>query len=449
MKFCKTFPRTMLCCLFIASLSQGVNGQFLKKLGEKAEKAAERTVENRVERESAKKTDKALDGILEPGKNEKKKEKKNNQDTGGAEPQTNTQENTNNGNDTQAASQTGTTTTSEKSITVYSKFDFVPGDKLLFFDDFSNEFVGDFPSKWNTNGTGEVVTINDSPDKWFEIKPGYNVSYIPDVPKLPEEYTIELDLRAIGLSSSTYASTTLSITLGDQNTFTNSKNKVRVAIPLAQRYAESIKVENLVDGKQEMYSNINADIRPQLSGIAHISIAVNKQRYRLWINESKYLDIPRIVPAGITSLQFQVSNLQIDTERVFLRNLKVAEGGKDLRRTLISEGKVSTNGILFDSGSANIQPQSMGIILQIFQVLQQEQNLRLKIVGHTDADGNDQTNLELSKKRAEAVKNALTSVYNISPDRLQTDGKGESEPVGDNTTTDGKAQNRRVEFLKI
>src|SRR5690606_19869324 len=115
--------------------------------------------------------------------------------------------------------------------------------------------------------------------------------------------------------------------------------------------------------------------------------AVNKQRYRLWVNETKYLDIPRIVPMdkGVNTLRFRVANLKDNKERVFLGNLKVAEGGEDLRRTLITKGKVSTNGILFDSGSANIQPPSMGVILQISQVLQQEKDLKLKIVGHTDA----------------------------------------------------------------
>ena len=134
---------------------------------------------------------------------------------------------------------------------------------------------------------------------------------------------------------------------------------------------------------------------------------------------------------------------------MFLRNLKVAEGGIDLRRKLIEEGSVSTNGILFDSGSANIQPQSYGIIRQISQVLMQERDMKLNIIGHTDADGSDDTNLALSKRRADAVKNALITIYNISGNRLQTDGKGESVPVGDNKTTDGKAQNRRVEFVKI
>lgn len=448
MNFSKVLPKTTLCCLLLFSATQIASGQFLKKLGERAEKAAERTIENRVDREATKKTDEALDGVLEPGKNEKKKEKKKD----GAEPQTNTQGNTNSGSDTQAAPEIGTTApNAEKSITVYSKFDFVPGDKLLFFDDFSNDFVGDFPSKWNTNGTGEVVTMNDSPDKWFEIKTGYNLSYIPDVPDLPEEYTIEFDFLTVGLDSNTGSTAYLHISIGDKNNFETNKNQVHVQIPLYQSSAIGISVNNRVDGKQEINSTISADIRKQVLQGPHVSIAVNKQRYRLWINESKYLDIPRIVPMdkGISALKFCVSSLKDGKDRMFLRNLKVAEGGEDLRRTLISSGKVSTNGILFDSGSANIQPQSMGVILQISQVLQQEKDMKLKIVGHTDSDGNDQANLELSKKRAEAVKNALTSVYNITPDRLQTDGKGESEPVGDNTTTDGKSQNRRVEFIKI
>jgi len=82
-------------------------------------------------------------------------------------------------------------------------------------------------------------------------------------------------------------------------------------------------------------------------------------------------------------------------------------------------------------------------------VLQQEKNIQLRIVGHTDADGGAEANLSLSEKRAIAIKNALVSVYGVSANRLQTEGKGESQPIGDNSTIDGKAQNRRVEFIKL
>ena len=79
----------------------------------------------------------------------------------------------------------------------------------------------------------------------------------------------------------------------------------------------------------------------------------------------------------------------------------------------------------------------------------QDENIKLNIIGHTDADGTEDSNLQLSKSRSAAVKHALVNIYKISGDRLQTDGKGESVPVGDNSTSDGKAQNRRVEFIKI
>ena len=158
-----------------------------------------------------------------------------------------------------------------------------------------------------------------------------------------------------------------------------------------------------------------------------------------------------MIPSGgvLSTLKFHVDNFKDGKERLFITNVKVNEGGLDLRRTLISEGKVSTNGILFDSGSTNIKPQSMGIIRQISQVLNQEGDMNLKIIGHTDADGDETSNLSLSEKRAQAVADALVSLYGISSERLVAEGKGESEPLHDNKTEDGKAQNRRVEFIKI
>ena len=90
----------------------------------------------------------------------------------------------------------------------------------------------------------------------------------------------------------------------------------------------------------------------------------------------------------------------------------------------------------------------MGIIRQIYQVLQQDTGITLKIVGHTDSDGNDDANLALSTLRADAVKNALIKVYGVQQNRLFTEGKGEYEPVADNASQEGKAKNRRVEFIK-
>lgn len=418
-----------------------VQGQVWKKLKKKAEKAAERTVERRVEKETSKKTDEVLDSILEPGKKGKTPTDKD----GVPIPQGEIPDQNESSDDTSSSEASG-----PKSIEVYSKFDFVPGDKLLFFNDFADDFIGDFPSKWNTNASGEVVSVNNSPQKWFELKGGYNLFYIPDVPKLPEEYTVEFDVMGLGLDNGTSSAAVLQVILSDDGQFKYGNNFVHANIPFCQYAPVGIRVANRINGKTEINSTLAADIRDEVLDIPHISIAVNKLRYRLWVNETKYVDIPRMVPDGrsINSLKFLLKSFKDGKERIFITNVKVAEGGVDLRRKLISEGKVSTNAILFDSGSANLQPQSMGVIRQISQVLQQESNMNLNIIGHTDSDGEDASNMELSKKRAEAVKNALVNVYNIDGSRISTDGKGETEPVGDNGTADGKAQNRRVEFVK-
>ena len=433
--------------ILLMAFSIDAQSQILKKLKKRAEKAAERTVERRVDRETQEKTDEVLDSILEPGKKGDKAPQEEPLPTiiGG-------QETRNEGSNPNNNEQTGdASTTGQGNIAVYSKFDYVPGDQIIFYDEFTLDFIGDFPSKWNTNGGGEVVTMNDSPEKWLELLPGYNLYTIPDVPKLPEEYTIEFDVMAVGLSNKTSSTATLRIDLSDDAKFKEGTNFVHAQLPFCQYAAIGITMSNHINNKREIYSVIKADLRDEVLERPHISIAVNKQRFRLWVNEEKHIDIPRIVPEGgiLTTLKFHMNNFKDGEERLFITNLKVAEGGLDLRRQLISVGKVSTNGILFDPGSDLIKPQSLGIIRQISQVLLQEGAMKLNIIGHTDADGDAEANLQLSKDRAQAVKNTLVQVYGIEASRLTTEGMGESDPVGDNATTEGKAQNRRVEFIKI
>ena len=336
-------------------------------------------------------------------------------------------------------------------LEVYSKFDFVPGDRLIYFDDFANDFIGDFPSKWNTNGTGEVVTVNNSEGKWLELKGGYGIIFLPLLKEeLPEEYTIEFDLLAI-VDNQTSSTARLNVTLDDNITFKDGTNRANVAIPVGQYGAFDIRVSNRIENTTVINSGINTDIREAILNKPHVAIAVNKKRFRLWINQKKYVDIPQFVAPNkaIKGIKFNLLGMKDGKDRLFISNLKIAEGGVDLRRKLMSEGRISTNGILFDSGSANIQPQSLGIVRQISQVLMQDKGIKLNIIGHTDSDGSEESNLKLSKDRAEAVKTALVNIYNIPEDRLTTDGKGETQPVGDNNTPDGKAQNRRVEFVKI
>lgn len=437
----KTSNKLFYCLSFALLLGTSGEAQFFKKLAKKAEKAAERTVERRVERETSKKTDQALDSILEPGSG--------GQQAPGAPSE--------NGNPTGANTENSTSTRpvagSPKTIEVYSKFDFVPGDKPLFFDDFNDEFMGDFPSKWNTNGSGEVVTIGSIPGKWYSV--ASRSITVPNLgTTLPDDFTMEFDLKVVNLSRNTGSGAKLGIYFSETSGLTTNENNVLANLNFCQYIAIGVRVDNNFKGDPAPIQNtLQQDLREIYKDVAHVSIAVNKNRYRLWLNEIKVADLPQFIvkPELINYVKFYVTGIdkQKRQEQVLISNLKIAEGGVDLRRKLMAEGKISTNGIRFNSGSADILPQSMGIIRQISQVLNQDSAMSLNIVGHTDSDGSDESNMKLSKDRAEAVKKALVSVYGISENRLSSEGKGQAEPVADNGTAQGKAQNRRVEFIKL
>jgi len=95
-----------------------------------------------------------------------------------------------------------------------------------------------------------------------------------------------------------------------------------------------------------------------------------------------------------------------------------------------------------------IKPESYGVIKEIATVLKENATLNIKVIGHTSADGDDAVNLKLSKERATAVKDLLAKEFNVDANRISADGKGETSPVADNKTKEGKEQNRRVEFVK-
>ncbi|MEN1786102.1 MAG: OmpA family protein, partial [Bacteroidota bacterium] len=308
-----------------------------------------------------------------------------------------------------------------------------------------------FPAKWNTNGGGEVVTIDGSPNRWYAINSGSFT--VPNVSTpLPEDFTIEFDLRYLNLTRQTSSNINTWFIVSETANLSNKDPYVMTDLNPCPWIAVGPQIRNYFPGDSDPIRNtMKRDLREAFKEEIHISIAVNKNRYRFWVNENKIFDVPQLVkdPSKLNYFKIFMRGINEQAgERLLISNLKIAKGGVDLRRKLLAEGKISTNGILFDSGSANIKPESMGIIRQIYQVLQQDSAIGLTIVGHTDSDGSAGSNLELSKERAAAVKNTLVSVYGVDQGRLSVDGKGAAEPVADNNTVDGKAQNRRVEFIK-
>lgn len=120
----------------------------------------------------------------------------------------------------------------------------------------------------------------------------------------------------------------------------------------------------------------------------------------------------------------------------------------ELAKALNDTGSVALYGILFDTGKATIRPESAKALAPVGEMLKSQASLKLEIQGHTDNVGSAAANLKLSQDRAAAVKAYLVQNFAIAADRLSAVGLGDTKPVGDNTSEDGRAKNRRVELVK-
>jgi OOP family OmpA-OmpF porin len=134
---------------------------------------------------------------------------------------------------------------------------------------------------------------------------------------------------------------------------------------------------------------------------------------------------------------------------MLMRSFRFAEGGKTMKQQLDETGRIITHGILFDSGSDRIKAESYKTLADIGQLLTENPDLRLSIEGHTDSDGAEDYNLDLSKRRANSVKTYLVETYKIDANRLEAKGLGETMPIDTNDSPEGKANNRRVELVKL
>jgi len=116
---------------------------------------------------------------------------------------------------------------------------------------------------------------------------------------------------------------------------------------------------------------------------------------------------------------------------------------------LAANGRWATQGILFATGKAELQPESRPVLKEIAATLKEHEELKILIEGHTDNVGQAASNLSLSEARAAAVKAALVADFGIDGSRITTQGLGDTKPAVPNATPEGRAQNRRVEIVKM
>jgi len=154
---------------------------------------------------------------------------------------------------------------------------------------------------------------------------------------------------------------------------------------------------------------------------------------------------PLVLSWRLRHPSFHAGNFRVEVVKI---NFPVAKPENVLEKQLTEEKRAVTYGIYFDFAQATLKPESAPVLKEIAQALKDNPAWKLTVEGHTDNIGGDPYNLDLSKRRALAVKEALVAQYNIAPDRLANEGFGASRPVESNDTLEGRARNRRVELVR-
>ena len=309
---------------------------------------------------------------------------------------------------------------------VWSNYDYTRGDKILFAEDFEDDRVGNFPKRLEfVKGNMEVVEweggrlVRSTAGTLFDV-------YLPDT--LPERFTIEFDLNngASHLSQRLFTS----VPANNKKNYPGNWFKFNSSPGVVGNGPES--------------TTITHRIREQLTTIR---IQVDGRYTKVYLDEERVANIPNAELPRSDVLRFEITGTQ-DLPTYF-GNIIIAAGGMELYDALVAEGRVATQGIFFDVNSDVIRPESGATLEEIGIMLQKHEEIRIVIEGHTDSQGADDYNMELSESRAAAVVAFLVAEYDVEGGRLTSAGFGETVPAASNDTAEGRQQNRRVELVLL
>jgi len=417
----------------LASSSIQAQTQFQQRIGNAVQRSAENAATRQAERRTEQAVNKAIDEAFDANKNSG-----NTDNSKANQPVTNTPTNSpaNAAGGSAAAPVANTADVVKTAELVYAKSDFVRGDVIFFEDEMVNEKMGEFPSQWDLNdGNAEIASINGV--KCITLI-GYT-SIIPLMKEknyLPEEFTIEFDIFTN--LSDTKSSVECEIGF-------NSMEENRIFVPRTFISKDQINLYAHWVRPDGQGGSQNIEIPAKGGEWNHISISFNKRALKYYINGVRQLNIPNMkAPANFWIWQRGADG----NGQFYIRNFRIAKGAVPLYDRMQSEGKFITYGITFDVGKSTIKPESMGEINRIVALLNENPTLKFSIEGHTDNTGNAASNQTLSEARSQAVVDKLVE-NGIARDRLKAAGKGQTAPIADNSTEEGKAKNRRVEFVKI
>ena len=416
----------MLIVAFACAGTADAQG-WLKKLGKVAEDAAKRTVESNVDR----KTSQAVDDAMNPDADRKSSKKSSSSDGD--------------------ASYDEEEVEPQEENATYEQTDFVPGAVAFFEDNLQNEQMGEFPSKWDLiEGSTDVAIMKGK--KCIHFEPGTRIeplmtnqqSYIPDV------FTLEFDFW-----------------------MNDPKTEMSNCYELEFKDADGGDVYEIRIG--ESYSKLEVtcrfmsttgDWRDSGGGKTwemkkndwnHFAMSFNKRALKIYINNKRVINIPNCKSAVRMKIH-QADWGGFHGNKNYMTNFRYAKGAMELyeqkvtdmsavEKAIAETGKFVTNNILFETGKATLKPESMEEIQKVADYMKKNPSARFEVQGHTDNQGSDKINDPLSQQRAEAVVKALEGL-GCDPFNMRAVGKGSHDPIADNATEDGRAKNRRVEFIK-
>ena len=310
-------------------------------------------------------------------------------------------------------------------------YDFVPGDRVLFTEDFEDDTVGDFPRRLTfVAGNWDVVEWQGM-NLLRHTGPRRSAVRIELPEELPERFTIEIEAFFPDPVHRMLVST-------EENPRSQRGNAVQI-------YPQGTGLKGGPDSDVESLEPVRDSLE---QGLTPIRVMVDGQYAKVYVNETRVANVPNAQIARSNFIVLYNTFTASQEDPMYINSIRVAAGGRDLYDTLEAEGRVATQGIYFGTDSDVIRPESTPTLTEIGDMLTEHADLRLSIEGHTDSDGDEAYNQELSERRAAAVKAYLVETFGVDAGRLDTVGRGESNPVAGNDTPEGKQQNRRVELVR-
>jgi len=416
------YVRMMMACLVLVVLVSSVQ-EATAQLGRLKQRA-----KDRIERKVGEKQDEVIDQVFEGSSSAETEQAEDVSEApaAGATPAASTAAETSPSAENSAASTAAPAAPAAQlkpGEGAWANYDFVPGERPIFVDDFSTDRIGNFPQRMEFR-SGNMQIVEWEEGRWLSAERGEFFINLPEV--LPDRFTMEFNLAGNGNA--------MEIAFGPQD------GQESYPIQIGE-YSAQFRAGDL---------DAQGDLKARTGeGPVRIRISVDGGYLKLYANEHRALNVPNATMLGRSNrIYVNMNGWSADQPRM-MGDVEIMAGSTPMYEALVAEGRFATQGIFFDSGSDVIRPESTPTLREIGETLRQHADLRLRIEGHTDDVGDEAANLALSEKRAAAVRAFLTEAYGVDASRLESQGLGESAPMAGNDTPEGRQENRRVELVRL